>query len=151
MRTPGFGRQPLELDQRRVADRLRRCRRSDRRRAGSGGAPDGHASGSVARPERPAAAPSSAPAGHGRQDDQRVALADRRLEPVEHAHVLVVEVDVDVAVQLAVGAEQLAAAVSGCAVGERVEDLADVRAVGADLAARRRRTGAGPVGCGRWP
>ena len=35
MRTPGFGRQALELDERRVADRLRRCRRSARRRGGS--------------------------------------------------------------------------------------------------------------------
>ena len=47
-------------------------------------------------------------AGHRRQDHQRVALADGRVEPVEHAHVLVVEVDVDVAVELALGGEQLA-------------------------------------------
>ena len=32
-------------------------------------------------------------AGHCRQDDQCVAVADRGVEPVEHAHVLVVEVD----------------------------------------------------------
>ncbi len=37
----------------------------------------------------------------------RVALADGRVQPVEHADVLVVEIDVDVAVELAVVGEQL--------------------------------------------
>ena len=44
---------------------------------------------------------------------EHVGLADRGVEPVEHAHVLVVEVDVDVAVQRAVGGEQLRAAGRG--------------------------------------
>ena len=51
---------------------------------------------------------SGPPAGHRRQDHERVALADGGVEAVEHAHVLVVEVHVDVAVELALGGEQLA-------------------------------------------
>ena len=39
---------------------------------------------------------------------------DRGVEAVEHPHVLVVEIDVDVAVEVAVRAEQLLS-VSGCA------------------------------------
>src|SRR4051794_39323215 len=46
-------------------------------------------------------------AGHRRQDDERVAVLDPGVEPVEHAHVLIVEVDVHVAVELAFAAEQL--------------------------------------------
>src|SRR5689334_24600280 len=61
------------------------------------------------RPGFPAIRPedTSSPAGHRRQDDERVALLDGRAEAVEDAHVLVVEVDVHVAVQRPVGAEQL--------------------------------------------
>ena len=55
------------------------------------------------------------------------------VEAVEHADVLVVEVDVDVAVEVAVVAEELLAR-RRVRVGERVEDLADGRAVGGDLA-----------------
>src|SRR5215217_204955 len=73
------------------------------------------------------------PAGHGRQDDQRVGGSDRSREAVEHADVLVVEVDVDVAVQAAVVAEELLARLR-MRLGERVEDGADAIAVGAHLA-----------------
>ena len=41
------------------------------------------------------------PAGHRRQDDHGVGVGDGRLEPVQHPHVLVVEIDVHVAVELA--------------------------------------------------
>jgi hypothetical protein len=62
-----------------------------------------------------------------RSDGRSSAVADGRLEAVEHAHVLVVEIDVDVAVQGAVGSEQLAL---GRRVrrGEIAQHLADVRA-----------------------
>src|SRR5215471_13468084 len=40
-------------------------------------------------------------AGHGREDDNGVALAHRCAETVQHPHVLIVEVDVDVAVEVA--------------------------------------------------
>src|ERR687884_1414828 len=59
------------------------------------------ASKSVVRESAGGARGSSAP-GHRRPDDQRVRAAHRRVEPVQHAHVLVVQVDVDVAVELAV-------------------------------------------------
>src|SRR6185312_10948962 len=74
----------------------------------------------------------SAAAGHCGEDDQGVALPHRRLEAVEHAHVLVVEVDVDVAVELALGGEELRARLR---VGRRevVEHLADGRALGGDF------------------
>ena len=45
--------------------------------------------------------------GHRRQDHDRVGFRGRRLEPVEHPNVLIVEIDVDVAVELALGREQL--------------------------------------------
>src|SRR3954451_20090978 len=45
---------------------------------------------------------SASAAGHGRQDHERVGAADGRLETVEDANVLVVEVDVDVPVEAAV-------------------------------------------------
>ena len=83
------------------AARCRRARTSVRR---SDGRPAGAAERAAARSR----SAGSAPAGHRRQDLQRVALADGGVEPVEHPHVLVVEVDVDVAVQRAVGGEQLA-------------------------------------------
>ncbi len=66
----------------------------------------------TAKPSLPRFAAVSA-AGHRRQDDDGVAVGDRGLEPVEHPHVLVVEVDVDVAVEVAVLAEELLS-VSGC-------------------------------------
>src|SRR4051794_21321347 len=55
-----------------------------RERAGAAATDLGRADAESARLPRPA--------GHGRKDDQRVARADRRVEPVEHADVLVVEV-----------------------------------------------------------
>ena len=89
-------------------------------------------------------------AGHGGQDDEHVALPDRRVEAVEHADVLVVEVDVDVAVELAVGAEDLVLGL-GVRVGQGVQDLADVGAVGRDLALAADGRRAGRAGCGSWP
>src|SRR5436189_6393579 len=44
-------------------------------------------------------------AGHGREDHDRVGVRDRRLQTLENAHVFVVQIDVDVAVQLAALAE----------------------------------------------
>ena len=152
MRTPGFGREALELDQRRVADRLRRCRRSapagsrplfvevsagpagpslhevvaERRCAG--GPPTRHPPTRSAPDERSAlgrvgahAEPvreSRPPAIAGRITSVSP-LADGVVEAVEHAHVLVVEVDVDVAVELAVGARRAASLRLGVRVGER--------------------------------
>src|ERR1051326_1450573 len=46
-------------------------------------------------------------AGHGGKDDDGVAVGDLGVEPVEDPDVLVVEVDVDVAVEVAVLAEEL--------------------------------------------
>src|ERR1041384_3858755 len=66
-------------------------------------------------------------AGHGRQDDDGIAVGDARLEAVEDAHVLVVEVDVDVAVEVAVGPEQLALGI-GVLGGEGTQHLAHGRA-----------------------
>jgi len=78
---------------------------------------------------------SGSAAGHRREDHERVGVADRRIQPVQHAHVLVVEVDVHVPVQRAVGAEQLI--LGGRVIGREVaEDLADVRAVGLPPASR---------------
>src|SRR4051794_10746802 len=77
-------------------------------------------------------------AGHRRQDHERVAVLDGRFEPVEHAHVLVVQVDVHVAVQLAVLAEQLALGLRVLR-RERAQHLADVLAVGLDFLRAARR------------
>src|SRR6185437_7061592 len=74
----------------------------------------------------------SAPAGHRRQDHERVAIGDGGVQPVEHPHVLVVEIDVDVAVQRAVGCEQLALG-RGVRGGEVAQHVADVGAGRADL------------------
>lgn len=53
----------------------------------------------VERTKGPAARErSSSAAGHGRQNDQRIAVAHGGVQAVEHTHVLIVEVDVDVAV-----------------------------------------------------
>src|ERR1035438_37488 len=73
----------------------------------------------------------SGAAGHRGQDHEHVTGADGRVEAVEHAYVLVVEVDVDVAVELALGGEQLALG-RRVAGGEVLEHLADVLAGGAD-------------------
>ncbi len=54
------------------------------------------------------------------------------LEAVEHAHVLVVEVDVDVAVELALGREQLLLG-AGMRLDQRAQGLADGGAVDRDL------------------
>src|SRR5919106_5966698 len=48
------------------------------------------------------------PPGHGGQDDDRVPRLDGRVESLEHTHVLVVQIDVDVTVQAALLREQLA-------------------------------------------
>ena len=61
----------------------------------------------------------SAP-GHRRENHQRVRVPNRCIQPIQHAHVLVVEVDVDVAVERAVGTEQLI--LSGRVVGGEVDD-----------------------------
>ena len=65
--------------------------------------------------------PGSAAPGHRREDDERVRLADRRLEALEHADVLVVEVHVHVAVEVAVGAEELGLGLR-MGLGERAQD-----------------------------
>ena len=52
--------------------------------------------------------PALAATGHGREDDDGVAVVDRRLQAVEDADVLVVQVDVHVAVEIAVLGEELA-------------------------------------------
>src|SRR5215208_7193298 len=68
-------------------------------------------------------------AGHGREDDERVAVLHRGAEAVEDANVLVVEVHVHVAVQRPVGAEQLGLG-RRVLLRELVEQRADVRAGG---------------------
>jgi len=67
------------------------------------------------------------PTGCGYREEAPPAIAGRilGLETVEHAYVLVVEVDVDVAVQTAVGGEQLRLRI-GMAVGDGAQDLSDV-------------------------
>jgi hypothetical protein len=71
-------------------------------------------------------------AGHRRQDHEDVAAPHRRVQPAEHADVFVVEVHVDVAVELALGGEQLVLGgrITG---GEVAQDLTDVLTGGADL------------------
>src|SRR3954447_13504891 len=70
-----------------------------------------------------------AAAGHGRQDDERVGLPHRGVQPVEDADVLVIEIDVDVAIQRAVGAEELRLR-RGMLLGERAQHRSDVSAAG---------------------
>src|ERR1035437_221934 len=72
------------------------------------------------------------PARHRGQDHERVAFADGRVEALEDAHVLVVQIHVDVAVQLTVGREQLRLGV-GMALGEETQDFANRRAAGGEL------------------
>src|SRR3954451_15928256 len=80
----------------------------------------------------------TSPAGHGGEDHEDVAVADLGLEPLEDADVLVVEVHVDVAVEVAGLAEDLLLR-GGVLGGQRVEDLADGRTVGRDLLLAARR------------
>jgi hypothetical protein len=74
----------------------------------------------------------SAAAGHGREDHYVVAVFDGGLEALEHSDVLVVQVDVDVAVELALRVEELGRGI-GVRLREGAQDLADVRARGLDL------------------
>ena len=67
----------------------------------------------------------SATAGHRRQDHDRVGGSNARLQAAEQPHVLVVEVDVDVTVELARLVEELAAD-AGMGHGEAAQDRADV-------------------------
>ena len=69
------------------------------------------------------------PAGHGGQDDQRVVGSHGGVEAVEYADVLVVEVHVDVAVEAAVGAEQLRLRLR-MSLSHGAQDLADGGSVG---------------------
>ena len=113
-----LGRDPRQLDERRVADEVEE-RRDDRQRA---------------RRRRAT--------GHRRQQDHRLAGCDRGLEPVERADVLAAEIDVDERRDLAV-AEDLRAE-RRVARDEVLEHGADRVAVGldltlaADLGAQRR-------------
>src|SRR4051812_19925178 len=71
----------------------------------------------------------SVAAGHRREDYQCVRVPHGRVEAVEHPDVLVVEVDVDVAVELAVGEElRLGLRVRGHEGAQHVADVAAVRA-----------------------
>src|SRR5829696_8964575 len=72
------------------------------------------------------------PAGHRRQDHERVPLVDRRVEPLQDADVLVVQVHVHVPVERPVVAEQLVRGL-GVLLGQRAQHLADVAALGVDL------------------
>ena len=104
-------REARQLDERRVADQVEQ------------------AGGEAARA-----------AGHGRQQDHRRALADRRLELLERADVLAVDVDVRVL--------QLSRRARGSAAVEVVEELARrCRRAGRPRARRRSRCAAW-VGCG---
>src|SRR4051795_9622973 len=78
-------------------------------------------------------------AGHRRQDNEGVALTDRSIQALQDPNVLVVQIDVHVAVQLPVLAEELALGI-GVLLGQRAEHLAHVRARGGHLllAARGR-------------
>src|SRR5437868_13707780 len=67
-------------------------------------------------------------AGHRRQDHEYVVRTDRGLEPLQHAHVLVVHIDVHVAVELAALREELALG-GRVLVRERAQHVADVPAI----------------------
>jgi hypothetical protein len=75
-------------------------------------------------------------AGHGREEDERRALADGRFEPVERADVFVIEVDVDEGRDAAV-LEHLASE-RGIALGQVGEQLADSCTRSVDLACAAR-------------
>jgi hypothetical protein len=100
----GMGREPRQLDERRVADRLEQRRR-----------------------QRALAA------GHGRQEDDGRALAHRGVQALERAHVLAVEIDVDEGGDLVAVLEHLVAEPRE-AVGEVAEHLAERPAGSLDLA-----------------
>src|SRR5438128_11210028 len=67
------------------------------------------------------------PARHRGQDDQRIGVADRGLQSLQHPYVLVVQIDVHVAVQLALLGKQLALGL-GMAACESAKHPADVAA-----------------------
>src|SRR3954468_6703844 len=71
-------------------------------------------------------------AGHRRQDHDRVRLRHSGVEPIEDPDVLVVEIDVDVAVELALAREELALG-RRVLLGEGAKHLADVAARRLDL------------------
>src|SRR5947208_10430386 len=77
--------------------------------------------------------------GHRREQDDRRRLAHRRVEAVARAHVLAVDVDVDERPDLALAVDALAERRDAHA--EVLEELADGRAGGLDLA-RAARLGA---------
>jgi hypothetical protein len=69
------------------------------------------------------------PAGHRRQDGDRVAVAELGLERAEEADVLVVDVDVHEAVQAALGGDQ--PALEPVVLGVQVVDQSGQRVAGA--------------------
>src|SRR6266852_4051126 len=73
-----------------------------------------------------------APTGHRREQDNRGAVRDRRLQAVEGAHVLALDVDVHEGSERVVGEDLRAKRRK--AVDEIVEEVADGRAFGLDLA-----------------
>ena len=109
MRTPRLRRQPLQLDERGVADEVEQAARDDEAR---------HA------------------AGHRREEDHGRAVRDRRVEPVERAHVLALDVDVHERRDLVVLDELRAQA--GEARHQVVEQLAHGVAGGGHLALAAR-------------
>ena len=83
-------------------------------------------------PRRRAWIASAAPACHRGQDHERVGVSHGRLETLQDTDVLVVEVDVHVAVELAVRGEELRLGI-GMGLGHGIEDIADRRSVGREL------------------
>src|SRR3954469_5108368 len=69
---------------------------------------------------------------HRRQDHEGVALTDRCIQALQDPNVLVVQIDVHVAVELPVLAEELALGI-GVLLRQRAEHLAHVRARGGHL------------------
>src|SRR2546430_2730478 len=94
----------------------------------------------------------AATAGHGREENDRLAFADRRVEPVEGADVLALEVDVHERGDLLVPVEELGAQLRE-ATGEIVEHLANRApgcghlALAADGGAQRGRDADGRHTC----
>ena len=84
-------------------------------------------------------------AGHRRQDHEHVGLADGRVQPAEDADVLVVQVDVHVAVERAVRAEELRLGVR-MLLGERRAGRRRRRRRPPSPPSRRPRRSAGRVG-----
>src|SRR4051794_39321416 len=71
-------------------------------------------------------------AGHRRQNHHGVGVLDGGVQPFENAHVLVVQVDVDVAIEVAVGAEDLTRRVR-VALDDAAENVTDVASGCADF------------------